>query len=77
MKDEIIEWEIIQEDIKQLQDEQEEIKHDIQILWELYGSDNTINDEKIQATALIISIAVLLILLIVSLIIGLKLTGGI
>lgn len=63
--------------INELQEEQEQLRQDINILWELYGSDKNIQDEKIQATAAIISLASLLITLVVALIIGLKITGGI
>lgn len=76
MKDEIIELEILIDEIHELQEEQEQLRQDILILWDLYSVDNNIYDEEIHLKAVIIALGLLLLILTVSLIIGLNVSGG-
>jgi len=77
IEDETISYTQLQQEINELQEETMQLRTDMQILWEIYGTDEKIQEENINATAMIISIAIVFMLAIIALIIGLKITGGI
>ena len=77
MDDETINYNELQQEINELQEETYQLKKDMQILWEIYGADEKIQEENIKASTMIISIAIVFIIAIIALVIGLKITGGI